>query len=229
MSVIYVACGGTTDINGIYDPIVGGYENRNNSNYTLTVDGNYWELIDNSYSGGILLYNLYQSTITDPIDTLNWNIVNGVSPTIKTYNFVSSDTATFNTFIVTGAGTSAINGTYTWTTNVTVAYNTGGGQSVDGYLHSGGTYIIVPISGTWEIRDVTNYDLYYESSLTSSEPPIGSFTLLFGGGSNPPPDISHDTTTICTNNMTNGQFFINYRNNQAYIRYNNQTPYIRTQ
>jgi len=84
MSNIYVSCAGSTEVNGLYTPIVGGYQNSSNSSITLTVDGNYWKFIDNSYSVGLVLYRLYQATITDPLSLTAWEVVGGIAPTPKT-------------------------------------------------------------------------------------------------------------------------------------------------
>lgn len=83
MSNIYISCAGTSGANGIYTPIVGGYENSSNTDYTLTTNGSYWELIDNANSTPPVLYRLYQNPISDPVSLTEWEVITGESPAPK--------------------------------------------------------------------------------------------------------------------------------------------------
>lgn len=83
MSDIYIDCAGDHGANGIYTPIVGGYENSSNINYTLTTNGSYWEINSDSYSAPQLLYRLYQDPISDPVSLTDWEIIGGASPAPK--------------------------------------------------------------------------------------------------------------------------------------------------
>lgn len=231
MSKIYVACGGTTqdyssyptmDPDGIYDIVVGGYDRIDDANYILRTNGSYWELRYNS----LVLYQLYQEEMGDPISSTNWTAVNGSSPVVKTFEYVSTDTIIFDKIILTGAGTTAVNGTYTWNNAVTVGYNTGDGTVVSGYLHSSGTYIIRIVNNVWEVRLVYNDDSIYESSLPDTEPPIGSFTQGFGSGDLPAPSSSHDTSLLC-GSVSQSNFFIRRSSDQNFIDFRNSTAYIR--
>lgn len=234
MSSIYVACGGSTDYSaypaidpdGVYTSVVGGYDRVDDSNYTLRVNGSYWELIYNDY---LVLYRLYQDPIGDPISTTSWTAVVGSSPVVKTFDYSSTNTVIFNQITLTGAGTTAVNGTYTWNNAVTVGLNTGSGTVVSGYLHSSGLYIIRSVGGgggLWEVHLVYNDEMVYESVLPGTKPPIGTFVLIFGTGDPQPPTSSFNASALC-GTSSDPNFFIRYGSNKGFLRYNNSTAYIR--
>jgi hypothetical protein len=234
MSSIYVACGGSTDYSayptidpdGVYTSVVGGYDRVDDPNYTLRVNGSYWELIYNDY---LVLYRLYQSPIGDPISTTSWTAVVGSSPVVKTFDYASTNTIIFNQITLTEAGTTAVNGTYTWNNAVTVGFNTGDGTVVSGYLHSSGLYIIRSVGGgggLWEVRLVYSDEMIYESELPGTEPPIGSFTKVFSSGELPTPTSSFNASVLC-GTSSDGNFFIRRFNNQNFIDFRNSISYIR--
>ena len=128
-----------------------------------------------------------------------------------------------NAVILTGAGTPAIDGTYEWATGVSVGYNTGSGTPTDGYRHTNGTYIIVSVGGgggLWYIYDIPNGDLQYESSLSGTGDPIGSFLKGFGIADDPAP-----TSTAASSNTQS--VFVGITNNRARILKSGNNFYIR--
>lgn len=231
MSSIYLVCAGTTSANGVYDLAGGSYTNRADAYYGIIQNGSTWELYDFSYSPGVLLYTLNQISV---ISNSLWATSAGTSPPPKSYEYYllgnGDPNTALQTLTVTGAGTSAVNGTYTWLEDITVSYNTGTSFSVGGYENS--TYVITLYTGNgttgsiWQIYDKPNFQLYYSSAIPSSELPAGSFTWdMFSPGSSPAPTSSIDTTNICNNTLNT--FNIYRRNNQNYIRKSGNNFYIR--
>jgi hypothetical protein len=234
MSSIYVACGGSTDYStypsmdpdGVYTIVEGGHYARvDDPDYILIVNGTHWEL---AYTD-LVLYALYQDPIGDPISTTSWVAVAGSSPVVKTFDYASTNTVIFGQITLTGAGTTAVNGTYTWNNAVTVGFSSGGGSVVSGYLHSSDAYIIRSVGGgggIWNIYSVSNDELIYESSSTGTKPPICGWFKGFGAGDPQAPTSSFDASVLC-GTSSNPNFFIRYGSNTGFLRYNNSIPYIR--
>lgn len=234
MSSIYLVCAGSPSVNGIYDSTGSTYTNRTYNNYQITLNGSIWELYDFSYSPGALLYTLNQvSVISDSL----WVTIGGASPPPKSYEYYllgSGDPNTaLQTLTVSGAGTSAVNGTYTWSEDITVHYSTGTSFSVNGYQNS--TYIITLYTGNgttgsiWQIFDKPNFQMYYSSSIPNTELPCGTYTWdVFSPGDSPAPTATIDTTNICNPIVIGTDIFnIFRRNNQNYIRKSGNNFYIR--
>ena len=227
MSSIYLVCAGTTGANGVYDLVGGSYTNRANANYSIIQNGSTWELHDFSYSPGALLYTLNQiSVISDSL----WATSAGTSPPPKSYEYYllgnGDPNTALQTLTVTGAGTSAVNGTYTWLEDITVHYSTGTSFSVSGYENS--TYVITLYTGNgttgsiWQIFDKASFQMYYSSSIPNTELPCGTYTWdMFSPGDSPAPAVTINTTNICTS------FNTYRRNNQNYIRKSGNNFYIR--
>lgn len=222
MSSIYVVCAGTSAANGIYDPIIpGGYQNRTNSNYVLMSVGSTWELQDISPNPDSVLYVLNQVSV---ISNTGWSVSTGSSPAPKTYEYVAA-TAEFGTLLISGAGSSDVNGTYTYGSSVNVNYSTGAGQNIPAYLHSSGTYVITTFNspnGSWNIWSRPSFGgtPYYSSNIPSGEGvPIGSFTYaFFDQGIEPAPSSALSSSISCNNTTTNASnFFIGRTNNNSRI------------
>lgn len=234
MSSIYLVCAGTTSANGVYDLVGGSYTNRANASYNIIQNGSTWELYDSSYSPGLLLYTLNQvSVISDSL----WVTSAGASPPPKSYQYYllgnGDPNTALQTLTVTGAGTSDVNGTYTWNNDINVNYNTAGNFSVKGYENS--IYVITLYTGNstvgniWQIFHKPNFDMYYSSLIPDTELPCGTYTWDgFSVGDSPAPTATIDTTNICTPIVIGTNTFNIYRNNnQNYILKSGNNFYIR--
>lgn len=196
MSSAYVICAGTSDVNAVYTS--DAIWTQNNANYTLFYDDdNYWKI--KYVPTNTILYQFYQSPQTNPY-TESWTVVNGNSPAPKSYEYIWNNPA-FDTIIVSGAGTSAIDGTYTWTTNVTVGYSTGEGQVINGYVYNG--YILYRdlSDNYWKLMTIPGFNTVYDSTLSVITPPfceLDGMNGIFGGtGDSPEPAISANTASLC--------------------------------
>jgi hypothetical protein len=261
MSSIYVVCAGSSSVNGIYDQatFMGGfytYDQRGTGTYSIIFNGdtNLWEIVENS-SGQPALYSLSLLYTQLPItnDIGSWVVeTNGVSPGPQTYNFTYDGNTSLNNKLtqitLTGAGTSAINGVYTYSESVTVSFSTGQVQSYGVPGYSNGLYIITPytdntnVGSFWQIYSVANFEPYYTSNIPADEFPINScfstdiFYLGEGaapccGGFNAICDAGGGTTGGTTGEIvdTSPYFtgkYVYTNNNTHYIRYNNQS-YVR--
>jgi hypothetical protein len=240
MSDIYVACGGTSQVNGLYTTDVGGWTKNNDSNYAITLVGSDWCIVENS-SGYPQLYKLSGAYPGEPISTTSWISVNGIAPVVKSYVF---NFAGIPSLTVSGAGLSDVNGTYTYQNSVLVNYNTGAGNYVSGYLHSSGAYIITADgSSVWSIQFVPSFGgaPVYSSTVPASIVPVDLFFLdTFDTGTSPGPLVSVNDAVFCniegTTGGTTGEItettpyltgkYVYTNNNTHYIRYNNQS-YVR--
>jgi hypothetical protein len=176
MTRIYVACGGSSTFNGIYDGdnFDTTFTKPNDIFGTigaiyLTNSGTTWQLINNQNS--LVLYTLLTSVNPSlPISYDSWSAVNGIAPAIKTYAYNWSTQVNgsyvFNKIIITGAGTeggtSDINGTYTYATD----------DYGHSFLNSNNLFRIVQTYNQWKIYPVGGTDEYYTFGGSASEPPI---------------------------------------------------------
>lgn len=229
---IYAACAGDSIVNGIYDETSGGWQKRGNSNIVLYFDNilDEWQIIQYPNNDILYKYTLQgsSSAAAGPVSENDWIAVNGSSPAVKTYQFNS---AVITTLIVTGAGSSDVNGTYTYQNSVHVNYNTGSGQYVSGYLHSSGAYIITADgSSVWAIQFVPSFggSPVYSSTVVAGSVPVDTFFKdTFDTGTDPAPTVSVDDSIFCGVTTGIDNKFVYTKNNIQYIRYNGQA-YIRS-
>lgn len=255
MSSIYVVCAGSSAVNGVYDAIVGGYENQSNNNYKIRLTGSIWEIYSlapfQPEETATVYYTLTGVYPEPPYSTTGWVAVNGSStPAPKTYdygnvsNYVYQPPASLNqaTITITGAGTAEINGSYSYSNSILVHYSTGTSFSVAGYTN--GSYIITPYyeagsaGGAWAIRSIPSFTLFYESELTADMPPIGYFSEnIFIDSTIPCATLN--TNSLCAGGDTGGTTggsettpfltgkYVYTEDNIHYIRLANNQPYVR--
>ena len=200
---LFVDCGGTNPANGFYtNNILNEFYNEKNGFYFITYSNGFWNL---SYqpegSSAIVYYRLSAaSDAIDPTNDTSWQVVNGTSPTIKSFNaddintVDSSSNYVFGTIVVTGADITATNGTYTRTESGVWTHSNSLYRIAS---YSSGRYAIYNIgtstaiyqcdSGGVNFHPVTIYDNFSLWSL------IGG-----GGGTTPPTSSYYNTTTICS-------------------------------
>jgi hypothetical protein len=198
---IFVDCGGTSAADGFYTDIFSeAFTNEKNPNYYISYSGGYWNLYYNSGSP-VVYYRLpAASAAVDPTNDTSWQVVNGTSPTIKSFNADSYNTIdsysnyVFGTIIVAGADIAATNGTYTRTESGI-------------WTHSNSLYrIAIFASGRYAIYNIaTNTAIYQCDSGSVNFHPVtiydnfSSWGLIGGGGGTTPPTSSYyNTTTICS-------------------------------
>ena len=240
---IYVACGGSSVVNGIYDETSSVWQKRDNNNYNIALNNSgEWEIYYlapfQPVNTATILYKLGGS-LAEPLSTTSWVVVNGISPTVKSYNF---NFAAIPSLVLNGAGSSDVNGTYTYQNSVHVNYNTGVGEYVSGYLHSSGAYIITAYGGgVWAIQFRPSFGgaPVYSSTISSSTVPIGDFFVDgFDSGTGAAPTASVNNDILCDGGTTGGttggtnvgvstNHFVYTKNNAHYIRYTNSQPYVR--
>ena len=198
---IFVTCGGTNPANGFYtNNVLDEFYNEKNSNYYISYSGGYWNLYYNSGSP-VVYYRLpAASAAVDPTNDTSWQVVNGTSPTIKSFNADSYNTIdsysnyVFGTIVVAGADIANANGTYTRTES-------------EIWTHSNSLYRIASYSsGRYAIYNIaTNTAIYQCDSGSVNFHPVtiydnfSSWYVLGGGGGTTAPTSSYyNTTTICS-------------------------------
>lgn len=242
MSSIYVACGGSYSVNGIYDEVIGGWEKRGDPTHLIELRGSDWVIIETS-SGAPTIYKLSNVYPLSPLSTNGWALVNAMSPAPKTYNYSwgtqDNGSYVFNKIILSGGvgGVVAdINGTYTYTADGILGHT---------YVNANNQFRIVQYYSQWQIWPVISNDIYYTFNGIASEPPIsagGLYTWSEDYYGNSSTIISLlDMSDACsggggtTGGTTGGVTettpfltgkYVYTKDNAQYIRYNNQ-PYIR--
>lgn len=213
----------------------GAFVSNSDSNIIIgRLDNQYWQ-IANASAALYYSYDYYGM----PLDELWWKVSpNG--PSIVTTSLPGSN------ITLSGAGTSNVNGTYTWNSHILINYSTNSTTYTMGYLHSNGMYVIaVDGTQTWSILDVASGGKYYSSTIPYTQIPTGSFTHdgFFDLGTQPAPTASYSSANLCTigtdPGLTTGGGgitettpfltgkYIYTKDNVNYVRgYNNQ-PYVR--
>jgi hypothetical protein len=197
---IFVDCGGTSAADGFYTDIFSEvFTNEKNPNYYISYSGGYWNLYYNSGSP-VVYYRLpAASAAIDPTNDTSWEVVNGTSPTIKSFNADSYNTIdsysnyVFGTIIVAGADIAATNGTYTRTESGI-------------WTHSNSLYrIAIFACSRYAIYNIaTNTAIYECNSGNVGFHPVtiydnfSSWQVLGGGGTTAPTSSYYNTTTICS-------------------------------
>ena len=176
LTKIYVACGGSSTFNGIYE----GDENDTTFLKTDAVASIFlrnitstWDL-DHNYGDQVTLYRLSTSVNSSlPVSTNSWTTINGASPAIRTYEFVNGNAQI--SIEITNAS-SAVNGTYTWSNSIVVG---GGVGTVSGYYKGSGADLIVICwpTNVWKILNYVGTILYGGDDLTSfaNTPPVSNY------------------------------------------------------
>lgn len=175
---IYVACGGgDPGFNGIYERDDASADTifYQTAGYAKIVSTSTdWELTHNYGNPPLILYNLSKTVNSSlPINTASWAIIDGPSPTIRTYEFVTGNA---QISIVITEASSAVNGTYIWTNSIYVG---GGVGTVSGYYKGSGANLIVIYWTTniWKILDYVGTILYGGDEVTSfaNAPPVSNY------------------------------------------------------
>jgi hypothetical protein len=198
---IFVDCGGASEANGFYTDIFSeNFINDKNPNYSISYSNGYWNLYYGTVSP-VVYYRLpAASAAVDPTNDTSWQVVNGTSPTIKSFNADSYNTIdsysnyVFGTIIVAGADIAATNGTYTRTESGI-------------WTHSNSLYrIAIFASGRYAIYNIaTNTAIYQCDSGNVNFHPVTIYdrdslwqVLGGGGGTTAPTSSYYNTTTICS-------------------------------
>ena len=242
---IFVDCGGTLPANGFYLYYFGdgSYVNIKNSNYVLRYNNGYWELLlDASYP--TVLYRLSAaSSSVDPASDTSWQIIDGISPTIKSFNgdnFNITDSFSnyvYGTIVVVGADITATNGSYIKSGN-------------EIWTHTNGLYQIAFFgSSRYAIYHIsTNTPIYLCDNPEVPNTPAGfhpvtiydnlsTWTVVSNnGGITAPTSSYYNTTAICaggggtvggeTTPFLTGKY-VYTKDNIHYIRLANNQPYVR--
>jgi hypothetical protein len=227
---VFVDCGGTNPANGFYTDIFSeDFINDKSPNYSISYSNGYWNLYYGTVSP-VVYYRLpAASSAIDPTNDTTWEVVNGTSPTIKSFNADSYNTIdsysnyVFGTIVVAGADIANANGTYTRTESgiwdhsnslYRIAYYGCSRYAI--YNIGTSTAIYQCDSGDVNFHPVTIYDR--DSSWQ---------VLVGGGGTTPPTSSYYNTTTICTGGGSVGNNY-GYKNNGIYyIRKDGNNAYLR--
>lgn len=229
---VYLTCAGSASLNGIYDQTATGvYSKRaSQSASTITYNGSTgWVVADNAdqyyfLSGGL------GSVDSEIVSTSGWATTGlGLTPAPKTYSYVWSGTP-FTTIVVSGAGSTEVNGTYT------KGYDNSLGTV---YYHSNNLYYIVQYSAIWRIWRVSDNWEYYYANLSAAEPPSteggGNDYWVASDGDTPVPTSSLNMTSFCSSfdgggvegGSGSGNYFIYRNNNASYIKKTGNNFFIR--
>lgn len=201
LTKIYVACGGgSPGFNGIYErddasADTSFYQTLNYAKIVSTSTD--WELTHIYGNPPPILYNLSKTVNSSlPISTNSWTIINGASPAIQTYEFVTGNAQI--SIEITNANLD-VSGTYTWSNSIVVG---GGVGTVSGYYKGEGVDLIAIYWATtmWKIVNHAGIILYYgDFPSTSTTPPVSnpygdddvwSFTGNEGSAGNPTSVVS---------------------------------------
>jgi len=197
---IYAVCGGTNAANGFYtNDGTDQYINEKNSSYKIHYADGYWYI---SYIDSPLYRLAAASSSVDPTSDTAWTIMNGSSPTVKTFNgdsyssgvTDSNNNYVFGTVVISGASISAANGNYLF-------------NNSSEWTHTNGLYEIAVFScsdlAIYRISD--NTPLYRCTSNLVGFHPVTIYdnsssweTVVGNGGGTAPTSSSYDSTTICS-------------------------------
>jgi hypothetical protein len=198
---IFVTCGGTNPANGFYtNHVLDEFYNEKDPNYSISYSNGYWNLYYGTVSP-VVYYRLpAASAAVDPTNDTSWQVVNGTSPTIKSFNADSYNTIdsysnyVFGTIVVAGADIANANGTYTRTESGI-------------WTHSNSLYrIAIFASSRYAIYNIaTNTAIYQCDSGSVNFHPVTIYdrdslwyVLSGGGGTTAPTSSYYNTTTICS-------------------------------